>query len=392
MSEPVTFQSLHLHPELLEGLRRKGFKAPTPIQALVIPEVGRGRDLIVQAQTGSGKTLAFGLPLLEQEPVDERAPSVLIIAPTRELAKQIRTELVSVSGTLKRTVLSLTGGESLDKQVDQLKRGAAIVVGTPGRLVELLSRGALNLKHVRCLVLDEADEILAKGFEKELNTLAMRIPEKHQTLLFSATMPSAVQRLADAVLNKPHRLKVPKAPETPSEIDHVLLEVTEDTRLAALISWLKKVRPFMALVFCRTRMETEWLADQLATEGLENEYLSGELSQSKRGRILESFRSGDLPLLIATDLAARGLDVAGVTHVINYTVPTTVETYVHRTGRTGRAGREGLALTLCAPSELHALQAIQKVVRLRTWRGLVLPRTEKRTVPPKPRSRRHPAR
>lgn len=387
MTQAQTFHHFDLPDELLAGLKRRGFKEPTPIQALVIPEVGKGRDLIVQAQTGSGKTLAFGLPLLTREPVDERAPTSLIIAPTRELAKQIRQELVSVSGTMERSIVATPGGESLDKQVSQLKKGAHIVVGTPGRLVDLMERGALNLKHVRVLVLDEADEILAKGFEKELMALVERMPAARQTMLFSATMPSAVQRLADAALDKPQRLKVEKAPEMPTEIDHFTLEVEDETRLAALVSWLKREKPFMAMVFCRTRNETEWLADQLGTLGFENEFLSGELSQAKRSRILEAFRTGDLPLLIATDLAARGIDVPGVTHVVNYTVPTTVETYVHRTGRTGRAGRMGVALTLSAPSEQRSLQAIQKLVTFKAWRGLVvdpLPRKIATKAPRRP--------
>ncbi len=370
MADELTFQTFNLAPELLAGLRRKGFKQPTAIQALVIPEVPKGRDLIVQAQTGSGKTLAFGLPLLQREPVDERAPTSLVVAPTRELAKQIRVELTSVTGTLPRKIVVASGGESLDKQVEQLKRGAHVVVGTPGRLVDLMERGALNLKHVQVLVLDEADEILAKGFEEDLNKLVQRMPQVKQTLLFSATMPSAVQRLADATLRKPHRIKVAEAPETPAELDHYLLEVADDTQVEALAAWMTKERPFMTLVFCRTRAETEWLADELGKRGFENEYLSGELSQAKRTRILERFRTGDLPLLIATDLAARGIDVPGVTHVVNFSVPSTTETYVHRTGRTGRAGRKGVALTLATPGERNKVQAIRKVVTLMSWGGL----------------------
>lgn len=388
----TTFNSFNLPDELLAGLKRRGFKEPTPIQALVIPEVGKGRDLIVQAQTGSGKTLAFGLPILQREPVDERAPTALIISPTRELAKQIRQELVSVSGTMPRAIVAVPGGESLDKQISQLKKGAHVVVGTPGRLVDLMERGALNLKHVRVLVLDEADEILAKGFEKELMALVERLPVARQTMLFSATMPSAVQNLAEAALNKPQRIKVAEAPETPHEIDHYLLEVTDENRLSALVSWLKNEKPFMAMVFCRTRNETEWLAGQLGGLGFENEYLSGDLSQAKRSRILEAFRTGDLPLLIATDLAARGIDVPGVTHVVNYTVPTTVETYIHRTGRTGRAGRKGAALTFAAPSEQRSLQALAKVATLVPWRGLVidpLPRKVATVAPRRPSSGGH---
>lgn len=370
MADEPTFESLNLAPELLAGLRRKGFKQPTPIQALVIPEVPKGRDLIVQAQTGSGKTLAFGLPLLQREPVDDKAPTSLIVAPTRELAKQLRAELTSVSGTWPRKIVVASGGESLDKQVDQLKRGAHVLIGTPGRLVDLLERGALNLKHVQVLVLDEADEILAKGFEAELSTLVGRMPQLRQTLLFSATMPAAVQRLADATLRKPHRLKVAAAPETPPELDHYLLEIPEDTQVEALAAWLTKERPFMTMVFCRTRTETEWLSEELGKRGFENEFLSGELSQAKRSRILARFRSGDLPLLIATDLAARGIDVPGVTHVVNLSVPSAVETYVHRTGRTGRAGRKGIALTLATPGERHKIQAIRKVVDMKAWGGL----------------------
>ncbi|HEY9766613.1 MAG TPA: DEAD/DEAH box helicase, partial [Chroococcales cyanobacterium] len=359
MTDSPSFETFGLPGELLDALKRMGFKVPTPIQSLVIPEVKKGKDLIVQAQTGSGKTLAFGLPLLMMEPVDQKAPTTLIVTPTRELGKQICVELKKAVGKLERTIALATGGEGLEKQIEQLKKGAHLVVGTPGRLVELLQRGAINLKHIKILVLDEADEILAKGFEEELNQVIQRLPKKHQTMLFSATMPSAVQRLADAILVKPQRLKVFAAPETPPEIDHFFLEVTEETRLSALIDLLESERPFLTLLFCRTRVETEALSNELGTRGYQNEYLSGELSQSKRSRILDRFRTGDLPILVATDLAARGIDVSGITHVINYTVPTTPETYIHRTGRTGRAGRDGIALTLAAPSEgryLHVLR------------------------------------
>lgn len=356
------FASFHLSPELLEGLRRRGFRAPTPIQELVIPAVERRKDLIVQAQTGSGKTLAYGLPLLDRVPVDERSPSVLIVAPTRELAKQIRIELASVSQRLARQIVAVVGGESLDKQIAHLRQGAHVLVGTPGRLVELLNRAALDLKHVQVLVLDEADEILAKGFARELGVLVDRMPNARQTMLFSATFPAAVQRLADAALNKPQRLKVAEAPVTPPEIEHRLVAVTDETRLDALSAWLEAERPFMTLVFARTRLETEWLNEQLGKRGFVCEYLSGELSQAKRSRILDSFRRGDLPILIATDLAARGLDVAGLTHVVNFAVPTHPETYIHRTGRTGRAGRSGVAVTLAAPPEQHHVEALRQFV------------------------------
>lgn len=395
-TENQTFQAFGLPEEILGGLRRKGFKSPTPIQALVIPEVEKGRDLVVQAQTGSGKTLAFGLPILKQEPVDSRAPSALIVAPTRELAKQIRVEMMSVLGKLDRRIVAITGGAQIEKQIEDLKLGAYVVVGTPGRLVDLVERNALNLKHARVLVLDEADELLSSGFEKELSTLINRMPKVHQTLLFSATMPSAVQRLADANLQKPHRITVSAAPETPPEIKHFTLDVTEETRLSALVAWLKAEKPFMALVFCRTRTETEWLSEQLGMQGFENEYLSGELSQAKRNRILTGFRTGDLPILIATDLASRGIDVPGITHVINYTTPTTTETYVHRTGRTGRAGREGVALTLVAPGERRYIHDLQKVISLKPWRGIFIDDlTKTKAAPPRrasssPRDNRAP--
>lgn len=367
------FSEFALSPELQVGLKKRGFKTPTPIQELVLPEVGKGKDLIVQAQTGSGKTLAYGLPLLDRVPVDERAPTVLVVTPTRELARQIRVELESVSAGLDRKIAVAVGGESLDKLVGQLRRGVHLLVGTPGRLVELVSREVLNLKHVRHLVLDEADEILAKGFARELNVLIERMPPTRQTLLFSATFPAAVQRLADEALRKPRRLKVAEAPATPTEIVHQLMEVTDETRLEALHAWLEAERPFMTLVFARTRVETEWVQAQLATRGIGAEYLSGELSQAKRTRILASFRQGDLPVLVATDLAARGLDIPGITHVVNFAVPTQVESYIHRTGRTGRAGRPGVALTLMAPHEQHLIDGLRALVsfhRVATPKGL----------------------
>ena len=364
-----SFEALGLPPTVLAALHRKGIRIPTPIQSMAIPVIGQGRDLIVQAATGSGKTLAFGLPLLVREPVDERSPTVLVTAPTRDLARQIHAELDGVRGDLERRIVLACGGEALDRQVEVLRKGAHWVIGTPGRLVELAEAGTLSLKQVRYWILDEADELLLKGYEAELAKLVDRMPTQRQTFLFSATFPSAVQRLADAAMRKPHRIQVPQSDRLPASLVHRTLEAPTDAWLDTLISWYERERPFLTLLFCPTRKVTQEVSDALFQRGFVNEALSGELSGNKRKRILDRFRSGDLPMVVATDLAARGLDVPGLTHVVHWGLPRDIETYVHRSGRTGRAGREGVSLALVSPRDRHQVAEWRQQIPFEAWRN-----------------------
>lgn len=341
-----SFGGLTLRPELIEAARKQGFKAPTPIQALVVPQVQRGRDAVVEAKTGSGKTLAYGWPLLDREPLQTEHPEALVIVPTRELALQIEEALVAARGTLERGVVALVGRGGLDRQERALKNGAFIAVGTLGRIGEAIERGVLRLDRVRTVVLDEVDELVKGGFSKDLAPLLGQLPKERQTLLFSASVPVEVEDLFRRITTDPARLKLTQTREQAAELSHRVLFTSVESRLADLVGYLKSTKPFQTVVFCGTRHETESLVEGLAAEGLQAEYLHGELSPNKRRQLIEKVRSGDLPLLVASDIAARGLDLPGVDVVVNWSLPKGQAAYMHRAGRTGRAGRPGVVLNL----------------------------------------------
>lgn len=341
-----TFAALGLRPELVKGCQKQGFKTPTPIQAVVVPVVLKGSDAVVESQTGSGKTLAYGLPLLNREPLQTQFPETLVIAPTRELAEQIEAELRRTSIALPRRIALLTGGGGMDKQRAFLNEGATIAVGTIGRLEELIARSALRLDHVRTVVLDEVDELLRGGFSSNLAALLGSLPRERQTLLFSATVPTEVEAVAKKFTRNAARLRTSAAREHPAELTHRVLFTSVDDRIANLVGYLNAERPYQALIFCGTRNETEEVRSALDELGLEAEFLHGELSPVKRRKLLETFRSGDLPVLVASDLAARGLDLPGVDLIVNYSLPAGSAAYLHRAGRTGRAGRPGVVLSL----------------------------------------------
>ncbi len=342
----MSFESLQLRPELLLTCKKQGFRDPTPIQALVIPHVMAGRDVVVESQTGSGKTLAYGLPLLNREPLQTEHLEVLVITPTRELAEQIAAELQRSSGKLSRPIVLLTGRGGLDKQKAALEAGALIAVGTIGRIEELLSRSMLRLDHLRTLVLDEVDELLRGGFSSNLAALIAGMPRERQTLLFSATVPTEVETVAKQFTRQATRLRTSAAREHPAELKHRVMFTSVDDRVKNLEGYLAAERPYQALIFCGTKNETEEVSGALADLGLEAEFLHGDLSPLKRRQLLERFRSGDLPVLVASDLAARGLDLPGVDLIVNYSLPAGSAAYLHRAGRTGRAGRAGVVLSL----------------------------------------------
>lgn len=358
----TTFEAMHLRPELVAACRRQGFSAPTPIQALVIPAALQERDLIVEAKTGSGKTLAYGLPLLHAELGQTTYPEALVVTPTRELAAQVEAALTRSTGALPRRTVALVGRGGIAAQEAALHAGASIVVGTLGRLEELRDRGTLVLDRVRTLVLDEVDELLQRGFSEGLSQLLGHLPARRQTLLFSATIPHDVERVARTFMREPTRLQLTEARELPEGLSHWVLRTSVRERLADLAELLRAARPFQALLFCGTRHEAEEVTDALVGAGLEATFLHGELSATKRRRLLEDFRAGEPPILVATDLAARGLDLPGVELVVNYSLPEGPAPYLHRAGRTGRAGKPGVVVTMLIEQQHERLEKLKATI------------------------------
>jgi ATP-dependent RNA helicase DeaD len=357
----VGFAELGLGQEVLSVLDALGYEEPTPIQIQAVPPLLAGRDVIGRAATGTGKTAAFALPLVER--IDTAAPGVqgLVMAPTRELAVQVAQALDRYGGGRRLRVLAVYGGQPIERQLRELKRGVHVVVGTPGRLLDHLRRGSLDLTTVRYVVLDEADEMLDMGFIEDIETLLEATPPERQTALFSATIPPRIADLARRHLRDPERVTVvPEAMDTPLVRQRSYV-VPRAHKLEALGRVLDLEAPPAAIVFCRTRVEVDQLTEALRVRGYRPEALHGGLAQPQRDRVMARFREGAADLLIATDVAARGLDVEHVTHVVNYDIPQTPDVYVHRIGRTGRAGREGVAITLVEPRERFHLRGIERV-------------------------------
>lgn len=346
--ESLPFAEWPIRAELRLVLDDQGLVNPTAVQSASFERVRAGGDMLVRSGTGTGKTLAFGLPLLDRladDATPSRGPSVLVVLPTRELAIQVGTVLGKYGRAVRREVATLFGGGSYRDQLRALQHGARVVVGTPGRLCDHLERGSLDLKNCHTLVLDEADEILDLGFAEELDKLLTALPADRQTLLFSATLTDETKRLAAKTLRDPETLALGGESQPAPEIKHVAFSVFPDQKTEALVNVLHVERPTLAILFCHTKAETESLAARLAEEGFSAAYLNGDMAQAERTRTLNAFRRGRLDLLVATDVAARGIDVKGVSHVINLGVPRDPATYVHRVGRTGRAGASGRAIT-----------------------------------------------
>ncbi|QLE54551.1 DEAD/DEAH box helicase [Nostoc sp. TCL26-01] len=369
----LSFQELGISQERVEHLEKLGFTAPTNIQAQAIPQLLSGRDVVGQSQTGTGKTAAFSLPILERLDGQQKAVQALVLTPTRELAMQVHDAMAQFVGHSGLKTLAIYGGQSIDRQILQLKRGAQIVVGTPGRVIDLLERGCLKLDQVKWFVLDEADEMLSMGFIDDVERILSQAPQDRQTALFSATMPPSIRMLVNKFLRSPVTVTVEQPKATPNKINQVAYLVPRHwTKAKALQPILEMEDPETALIFVRTRRTAAELTNQLQAAGHSVDEYHGDLSQQARERLLSRFRNRQVRWVVATDIAARGLDVDQLSHVINYDLPDSVETYVHRIGRTGRAGKEGTAITLVQPFERRKQQIFERHVR-QNWQLLSIP-------------------
>jgi ATP-dependent RNA helicase DeaD len=361
MPDEPTFKSLGLSVPLLETLAQLGYEAPTPIQARTIPALLAGRDLIGQAQTGTGKTAAFALPILQQLDLKSKATQALVLAPTRELAVQVSEAMHSYAKKLDGvTVLPVYGGAPIFGQMKHLQRGAHVVVGTPGRLIDHLDRGTLDLAKVRMVVLDEADEMLKMGFIDEVERMLSLVPKPRQVALFSATMPEPIARIAQRHLVNPERVEIEHHGISAPDIEQRFLNVAEGQKLEVLTQMLELEEADAVLIFRRTKNGAAELAEKLGGRGFVAEAMHGDMKQAERESVIRRLRGGKIDIVVATDVAARGLDVELITHVVNYDIPNDVEAYVHRIGRTGRAGRSGVATLFITPRERRMMREIER--------------------------------
>ncbi|MCX2727595.1 DEAD/DEAH box helicase [Thermomicrobium sp. 4228-Ro] len=361
-AQPSAFAALGLSQPLLEALRDVGFEQPMPVQGETIPVLLAGHDAIVQAHTGTGKTAAFALPILQCLEPDRQGPQALVLAPTRELAVQVAETIHRLGRYLDARVLALYGGQPIERQLRALRHPVDIVVGTPGRIMDHLRRETLRLDSVRMVVLDEADEMLDMGFLEDVEWILERAPADRQTALFSATIPQRIRQLARRYLRNPVTIAIHPERVTVPQIEQFVYEVASSAKVEALARILDYEAPASAIVFVRTKSGADELAHRLQALGYAAEAIHGDLSQAMRDRAMQRFRGGQVDLLVATDVAARGLDIPQVSHVINFDIPGDPESYVHRIGRTGRAGSTGIAITLVEPRERWLLRTIERAV------------------------------
>lgn len=358
----LTFAQLGLAEPVLKAVLELGYETPSPIQLAAIPAMLAGRDILGQAQTGTGKTAAFALPLLSNLDPEVRTVQALVLTPTRELAQQVAESIENYGKHLRgMRVLAIYGGAAFGPQLKSLERGVQVVVGTPGRIMDHLRRGTLKLDHIRTLVLDEADEMLNMGFQEDVEWIMGHVPETRQTALLSATLPPAIRKLVDKYLDNPERIQITQKKQTVETISQSFWMVSHHHKLDAFGHLLDRVEFDAAICFVRTRGAADELANVLRSRGLAASSLHGDMQQRERDRAVEALKNGDLDIIIATDVAARGLDVPRISLVINYDIPTDPEAYVHRIGRTGRAGRDGAAILLVTPRERRLLQTIERM-------------------------------
>ncbi len=360
----VTFDDLGLHPRVLDAVREVGYETPSQVQAATIPTLLSGRDVVGLAQTGTGKTAAFALPILSQLDLNQRTPQALVLAPTRELALQVCEAFEKYAAQLPGVrVLPVYGGQGYGVQLSALRRGVHVVVGTPGRIMDHLEKGTLDLTELRFLVLDEADEMLNMGFADDVETILADTPDDKQVALFSATMPAQIRRLSKKYLTNPEEITVKNKTATAPNITQRFLTVSYPQKVDALTRILEVENFEGMIVFVRTKNETEMLAEKLRARGYSAAAINGDVVQAQRERTIDQLKDGTLDILVATDVAARGLDVDRISHVVNYDIPTDPQSYVHRTGRTGRAGRSGDAISFVTPRERYLLKSIEKTTR-----------------------------
>ncbi|MBD3919518.1 DEAD/DEAH box helicase [Paenibacillus sp. PR3] len=366
----TTFATLGVSQELTSVLNSYGITTPTPVQTKAIPLALKGVDVIVQAQTGTGKTLAFALPLLSRIDTSKDQTQALVLTPTRELALQITAEMAKLAPAAGASVLAAYGGQDVESQIRKLaNRQPHIIVATPGRLLDHLRRETVSLGKVRMLVLDEADQMLHMGFLTDVESIIAKMPRQNrQTMLFSATIPDPIRRLGSEYMNNPEDVRITPERITVDTIKQIAIETTDRRKEDTLVELIGRYRPYLAVVFCRTKVRAKKLNEALQEQGIESDELHGDLSQAKREQVMKRFRDARLQVLVATDVAARGLDVEGVTHVFNYDLPMDAESYVHRIGRTGRAGNNGMSVTLMTSRDAAALAHIERALNVRIER------------------------
>lgn len=359
----TTFYELGIKHEILRGLTQMGFEAATPIQEEIIPYALEGKDVIGQAQTGTGKTAAFGIPLLEGIDPAGKHVQALVLTPTRELAIQVAEELNKIGKYLDVHALPIYGGQDIVRQIRELKKRPQVIVATPGRFMDHMRRKTIRLHEIHKVVLDEADEMLSMGFIEDIELILKEVPEERQTLLFSATMPNRLQHISQQFMNDPVSIKVKAKEMTVPSIEQIYFEVQEKQKFETLCRLLAIHQPELAIIFGRTKRRVDELTEALKVRGYEVEGIHGDLKQGARDSAIGKFKRGTIDILVATDVAARGLDISGVTHVFNFDLPQDTESYVHRIGRTGRAGKEGIAITFVTPGELEHLENIERVTK-----------------------------
>lgn len=359
----TTFAELNIAPDILEAIIKMGFEEATPIQVEALPLALQGKDLIGRAQTGTGKTAAYGIPLVDRCDIEIEQIQGLVITPTRELCMQVAAELNRIGQVKKIRSLPIYGGQEIDRQIRSLKNRPQIIVGTPGRLMDHMRRRTIRLQQVKMVVLDEADEMLSMGFKEDIEDILKQMPEQRQTLLFSATMPPHIQHLAQEFMDNPQVVSIKPREITVSAIEQEYIETPEMKKLDVLCRLLDIQNPDLAIVFGRTKRRVDELAEALSKRGYSAEGLHGDLSQNMRDTVMRKFKSGMIEVLVATDVAARGLDITGVTHIYNFDIPQDPESYVHRIGRTGRAGETGLAITFVTPREMGHLKFIEQTLK-----------------------------
>lgn len=368
----MTFKELGLRDEVLKSLEELGFTEPTPIQEQAIPHLLQDHsDFVGLAQTGTGKTAAFGLPLISRIELGKKKPQGLVICPTRELCLQITKDLEKYSSNLKIRVVAVYGGTDIRRQMKDIKDGVEIIVATPGRLVDLINRKSIDLSETECVVLDEADEMLNMGFKEDIDTILEKTPQYKNVWLFSATMPKEVAEIAKNYMEDPLEVSIGHKNQSNENIEHIYFSIKEKDRYSALKRLIDYNPDIYGMVFCRTRRETAQVAEMLGKDGYSAEPLHGDLSQAQRDAVMRRFRNKDIQLLVATDVAARGIDVDNITHVINYNLPDDTENYTHRSGRTARAGKKGESLVLINTRERHKISAIEKQIKTKFTQGSI---------------------